>query len=262
MHPILFQYGPITIRWYGFFAAVGFLFAYLIFRKRGQKIGLNDKDISNVMFLLFLTGILGARLYYVIWNWKKEFAANPMEAIFINHGGLVFFGGFIAAFLSLYFWARWKKIPLAPLADALAIPLAVGHAFGRLGCFMNGCCYGKLCDASWAIRPSTPMEVAGLPLHPTQLYEFFGILFIVVALLGVEKIPRYAGQVAGTYCLLYSVLRFIVEFYRGDVPHHFWGGLTLAQIACIGIFITAWLLSARQSYLAAQTRRRALKGIS
>src|SRR5438874_1558810 len=101
MHPILFKHGFLEIRWYGFFAAVGFLFAYWVFRKRAPKIGLNDQDISNVMFLMFITGILGARIYYVIWNWKDEYAHHLSEIVMINHGGLVFFGGFLTAFASL-----------------------------------------------------------------------------------------------------------------------------------------------------------------
>lgn len=254
--------GPITLRWYGFFAALGFLCAYFVFRKRAARIGLSDQDVSNVMFLMFITGILGARLYYVILNWKEEYANHLSEIVMINHGGLVFFGGFIMAFAALYLWARMKKVPLAPLADALAIPLAIGHAFGRLGCFMNGCCYGKDCTLPWAVQLSFPPEIAGRPIHPTQLYEFFGIWFIVLGLIGIEKIPRYKGQVAGTYCLLYSVLRFIVEFYRGDVPHNIMGRFTLAQVVCIFVFIAAWLVSARLSFKAAQARRRTAKGLS
>jgi phosphatidylglycerol:prolipoprotein diacylglycerol transferase len=151
------------------------------------------------------------------------------------------------------------EINFAPLVDALAIPLAVGHAFGRLGCFMNGCCYGLECTLPWGIRPDSPPEVAGRLLYPTQLYEFFGLLLIAAGLFGIEKIPRYNGQVAGTYCLLYSVLRFIVEFYRGDVPHNVFGRFTLAQVVCVFVFIAAWLISARQSYKAALLRRKAMK---
>jgi phosphatidylglycerol---prolipoprotein diacylglyceryl transferase len=255
MHPIFLELGPITIRWYGLMAAIGFLAAYWFFKSRAARLGMSSSEASNLLILLFISGIAGARIYYVIWNWE-QFAGNPVEIFLINRGGLVFYGGFILAIVALVVWARVRKQKLADLFDALAIPLAVGHGFGRLGCFMNGCCYGRETSLGWAIHPNAPPEVAGLPLHPTQLYEAFGIFYIAFCLTYIEKFRRYPGSVAGTYLILYALLRFIVEFFRGDVPHDVLGRFTLAQTVCMGLFIVAWLLSARQSYRAAIERRR------
>lgn len=254
MHPILFQWGPITIRWYGLLVAVGFWVAYKLFQKRAPRIGLDEKDASNLILLLFISGILGARLYYVVWNWENYFASNLSEIIMIQRGGLVFFGGFLMACLTLVFWARWKKYSFATLTDALSLPLAAGHSFGRLGCFMNGCCYGYECHYPWAIRFNAPPEIAGIPVHPTQLYEWAGLLDICIVLIIIERIARYPGQVALSYCILYSILRFSVEFFRGDVSHAVLGRFTLAQVVCMGIFLVAWVLSSRLAYRAAKAR--------
>jgi len=256
VHPILIKLGPLTLHWYGLLIALGFLAAYGLFQKRAARLGLDEKEASNLMLLLFLSGILGARLYYVIWRWNDLFASCPMEAFMIHHGGLVFHGGFLAACAVLVFWARWKKRSLAALTDALSPPLAAGQALGRLGCFMNGCCHGTECHYPWAVRLNSPPEIAGMPVHPTQLYEFAGLLNILVALIVIEKIARYPGQVALSYCILYAILRFVVDFFRGDVPHNLLGHFTLAQGVAVIIFLAAWLLSARLSYGAIRARLR------
>jgi phosphatidylglycerol---prolipoprotein diacylglyceryl transferase len=257
VHPILFEYGGITLRWYGFFAAIGFLAAYLLLKKRAERIPLKENEAANLMFLLFISGILGARLFYVVWHWKDQgFSQRPIEVFFIHKGGLVFFGGFLMACLALAIWCKVKQLSLAKVADTLAPSLALGHAFGRLGCFMNGCCYGMECKRFWAIQPNAPPEVAGLLLHPTQLYEFAGLLYLAFILIVIERMARYPGQVALSYCMLYALLRFFVEFFRGDVPHTYLGKLTLAQIVCIILFFAAWFTSSRIAYLTAVKRRK------
>ena len=254
MHPILIEVGPLTLRWYGLMIALGFLAGYHWFRKRASHLGLSDKETSNLLFLLFISGILGARTYYVIWNWNTFFSTHPREIFMIHHGGLVFFGGFLTACVVFILWTRWKKYPLALLADTLSPSLALGHAIGRLGCFMNGCCYGRECGYPWAVRLNSPPEIAGIAVHPTQLYESIGLFYIFIALVMIQKIARYPGQVAFSYCMLYSLLRFGVEFFRGDVPHQILGHFTLAQVISMGIFFFAWVLSARMSYRAFKTR--------
>ncbi len=238
--------------------ALGFLAAYALFRKRAARLGLNEGDASNLVVLLFGCGILGARIYYVIWNWHEQFARAPVEIVMIQHGGLVSFGGILGACTALVVWARVKRQSLASLADALAAPFTLGHAFGRIGCFMNGCCYGLPCDLPWAVQQNSPPEIAGIPVHPTQIYEFIGLLDIFVALLVIERIRRYPGQVAWAYCILYSILRFVVEFFRGDVAHDILGRFTLAQVACAIMLIVAWIGSARMAWRAARGKRAAV----
>ncbi|MBI4024728.1 MAG: prolipoprotein diacylglyceryl transferase [Verrucomicrobia bacterium] len=256
MHPILVQLGPLTLRWYGLLIAVGFLAAFWLFRARAARIGLDEREASNLLLLLLGSGFFGARVYHIVWKWNEEYAFRPAEIFRVPVSGLVFFGGLIAASVALILWARWKNRPIAPVADALALPLAAAHAFGRLGCFMNGCCHGSSCDYPWAVRLASPEFIAGVPVHPTQLYESIGLVDIIFALWVIEKIGRYPGQVAWSYCILYAVLRFVVEFYRGDVPHHVLGRFTLAQVVCATLFLIAWMFSSRLAYLAAKTRAK------
>ena len=259
MHPILVELGPLTLRWYGVCVALGFVLAFMMFRRRAARFGIPDDDAGSLVLLLFVAGLLGARAWYVARYWREEFAGNLREIVMIQHGGLVFFGGFVAALVALWVWGRAKRRSIAVLADALAPCLALGHAFGRLGCFMNGCCHGRPSDVFWAIAPNSPDRVAGIPLHPTQLYEAVGLLDIMVALLFMERTQRYRGQLAWSYMLLYAILRFVVEFFRGDVPRDVLGRFTGAQAACAALFLVAWLASARASYLAARARRAAAR---
>ncbi len=259
MHPIIHDFGFFVLRWYGVLIAIGLMAAYHLFKKRALRLGLSEPQASNLLFLLFFSGVAGARVYFVIWNWNSFFADNLREIVMIQHGGLVFFGGFLAACATLVIWTKYQKKPLAQVADALSPSLALGQAFGRLGCFMNGCCYGKPCDYFWAVRPEAPPEVAGMPIHPTQIYEFVGLLDIVLTLIVIERIARYPGQVAWSYCILYSMLRFFVEFWRGDVPHDILRHFTLAQVVSALIFVVAWLAMARAARRAAKARIASLR---
>ncbi len=259
VHPILIQLGPLTLRTYGLLIAIGFLAACWLFRKRANRLGMDDAAATNLMILLLLSGIAGARVYYVAWHWNDIFARDPIAILKIYEGGIVFYGGFLASCAVLYGWSRWKGIPFISLADAAVPSLVLAHAFGRLGCFMGGCCYGSPCDHFWAVRLHAPPEIAGMAIHPTQLYEVAGLLNILATLLVIERISRYPGQVFFSYCILYSLMRFIVEFFRGDVPHNMWGHLTLAQVVCIALFIFAWLASARLSYLAGKARAKRIR---
>jgi len=256
MFPVFLKLGPLTIWWYAIWIVVGLLAAYRLFRKRAERLGLSPQEAFNLILLLFWCGVLGARVYYVVLYWKEEFAGRWLEILLINHGGLVYFGGLASAVLTLILWARVKGKSLAALADALAGPLALAHAFGRLGCFMGGCCYGTKCDHFWAVQLQVPPAVAGIPVHPVQLYESFGLFYLVVALMVVEGMARFPGHVALTYGLLYSILRFIVEFFRGDVPHDVLGRFTVAQTLCAVLFFTCWLSSARMGYRASMAKKR------
>jgi len=256
MHPIFISLGPVTIRWYGVFIALGFLAAHWLFQKHGRRIELDSATRSNLILLIFLSGILGARVYYVLLHWQ-EYKTESIEIFRIDHGGLVFFGGFLAACITLWVWAHWKKQAVAPLLDALAAPLALGHALGRMGCFMNGCCHGKPCDYFWAVRLNSPPEIAGTSVHPVQLYEFFGLLDICLALLFLEKLRRYPGYVFLSYVVLYAVLRFTVEFFRGDVPRVLMERFTLAQGISAGLLLIAWIAMARLTGQFIRSRKQA-----
>jgi phosphatidylglycerol:prolipoprotein diacylglycerol transferase len=257
VHPICITLGPLEIRWYGVCIALGLLLGHRLFQKRAPRLGLDATEASNFIILLFLSGILGARFYYVILNWQAEFSSKPFDEVFrIDKGGQVFYGGFLGALLFLFWWCRWKKRSFADLADALVPPLAMGQALGRVGCFMNGCCFGSPCDHFWAVPP--PAGVVGSWVHPVQLYEVIGLLDIFVALLVIEKLKRFPGYTACSYVILYSILRFVVEFFRGDISRPLPGHLTIAQGLSIAMLICAWILTVKLARRQWAGRREAI----
>lgn len=174
----------------------------------------------------------------------------------IRHGGLVFYGGFIAAALTGVFYARWKKLPLVNLADTLAPSIALGHFFGRIGCFLNGCCHGAPCALPWAVRFPAEHATGGQPVHPTQLYEAFLNLALFAGLAWLHRRKRFHGQVFGVYLTGYAVLRAAVEFFRGDYGAQRFGPFTPGQAVSVGILIVG-LVFLRLTRRAAPPARKA-----
>ncbi len=200
---------------------------------------------------LMLGVIIGARSLHVISYWNEQYAGKPWTEIFmIQHGGLVFYGGFIGASLATILYTRFKKIPLWKFADVLAPSIALGHGFGRIGCLMTGCCFGKECSAPWAIRfpvghETHPVGSLALPVHPTQIYESllnFGLYFLLAYLYRRKK---FDGQIFGTYLLSYAVVRSFVEHFRADYSpseYFFHGLVSPGQFVSIGIFVAGLIL--------------------
>ena len=144
MYPTIFKIGDFAIHSYGLMMALGFLCAWHIAAKLQKKSGTIKIDLSNLLFLLMVAGVLGSRVYYVIQFWHEQFAGNLLEIIRIDHGGLVFYGGLICSIATCILYCIVRKVPLVPLGDLLLCVVPLGHAFGRIGCFLNGCCYGEL----------------------------------------------------------------------------------------------------------------------
>jgi phosphatidylglycerol:prolipoprotein diacylglycerol transferase len=247
MDKIALKVGSITIYWYGILVAAGFLAAIWTAARRGKKIGVDPAIIYDHGPWLLLGSIVGARILHVISYWEKEFAGKPIWEIFmVQNGGLVFYGGFIGACLTTIIYSRVKKIPLWRLADVLTPSISLGHAFGRVGCFMTGCCYGKTCALPWAVRYPASHETRGEPVHPTQLYEAglnLGLYFFLAWLFGRRK---FDGQVFAAYLICYAGLRSIVEVYRSDyAPSElFFGTLTPAHMISAGLIVAGVVLFA------------------
>jgi phosphatidylglycerol:prolipoprotein diacylglycerol transferase len=213
MHPILFQLGPLTLRSYGLMMALGFLFGIILTLFFTRKEGRQDEMVLDLCLWIMLGAIVGARLLYVIVM-PESYLKNPMEIFEVWEGGLVYYGGLIGASLTAYFWMRRHQVPVWELADCLAPGLALGQMFGRLGCFLNGCCYGQVSPEHGLIFPAVG---DGLPHLPTQLYEAAFVLALAIFLSWFRKHRAYAGQVFWIYVALYAVGRFVLEIYRGDV---------------------------------------------
>jgi phosphatidylglycerol:prolipoprotein diacylglycerol transferase len=251
VHPIAFSLGSLTIRWYGVMMAVAFMAGLWTAMRRARRTGVSSDTITDVTLWLMAGSIIGARLVYVTTYWKQEFAGQPFKEVFmVQHGGLVFYGGLIGAFVASAIYLRWKKLPLWKIADILAPSIALGSVFGRIGCLLNGCCYGRACTLPWAITFTNPQahELSGTPLdvpvHPTEIYDALlnFILYLVLAWLFRRK--KFDGQIFALYLAGYAICRFIVEFFRGDYPpDHIHAGLfTSAQLLCGPILLAGLTL--------------------
>lgn len=248
MHSIAFKIGSLAIHWYGILVALGFLAGLWTAGARAKLAGIATEQIYDLGPWLIVGGIVGARILYVISYWQEYFAAHPFPEIFmIQHGGLVFYGGLIGATASAMFFLRWKKLPIWRMADILAPSVALGNAFGRIGCLMNGCCYGRECDLPWAITfPTSTASTGapvGIPLHPTQIYDSLLNLGLYFFLAWLFRRRRFDGQVFGVFLIGYAVLRSFVEYFRGDYPvHYLWGVATPAQLISLAVITGGALL--------------------
>lgn len=249
MHPILFTLFGFPVRAYGVMAALGFLAGvgtWLWLGRRGK--GFPPETATDLGVWLMLAGILGARIAYVAANWD-HYRAAPEEIVRIDQGGLIFYGGLILASLALVVFARRRRIPLWEMADYAIPGLAVGHALGRIGCFLNGCCYGRAATAhpAWGVvypSCSEPGQVfAGVPLYPVQLLEAAGLLAIWAVLVWAYPRHKRAGGVFALYLLLYPPLRFALEYLRGD-PRQGVCHVDAAQWISVGLWICGWALMA------------------
>lgn len=250
MHPIAFHLGPLAVHWYGVMMALAFLAGLWTASRRGLRDGLAPEKVLDLGPWLIIGGILGARTLYVITFWREQFAGKPISEIFmVQHGGLVFYGGLIGSSLAYILYARLKKLPLWKGADVLAPSIALGYFFGRIGCLMNGCCYGRPCDLPWAIHFPPPNEYYPNGVHPTEIYESLLNLGLYAGLAWLYRHKKFDGQVFSTYLVCYALLRSFVEMFRGDYPQYqrYLGGwLTPAHLVSIGILVAGlvllWLL--------------------
>jgi phosphatidylglycerol:prolipoprotein diacylglycerol transferase len=251
MHPILFQLGPLTLRTYGALIAIAFLAALRVSKWAVRLRGIPEKFLMDLSIILVFSGIFGARLFYVLLN-GSYYLANPWESLKVWEGGLVFYGGFLAAAPAGYVYARRHKISVSSLADCLAPALALGQAIGRWGCFFAGCCYGRPTALPWAVRFTDPASLAPLDvdLHPVQIYEALGNLAIAFILWRqlTKKPEAPQGQVFWLYVLLYGLLRFGMELLRGDDRGPIWADLYPSQlIAIVAVLLSASILIAQMA---------------
>ena len=230
LNPELISLGPLHIRWYGVMAVAGVISAYYLMLHRSKRYGYNSDNISDITFWSMIAAIVGARLLYVIRFWDEQFAGNPLDAFKIYEGGLVFLGGFALSVFFLFFYCRAKKWDIGNLADLIAPALPLGHAFGRIGCLLNGCCFGFKYEGFCSIR----YEYPPFGTFPLQFFSaIFNAVFATV-LLWLEKKGYFNRRRFLIYILGYSVGRFILEFGRGDYPEsQLCHGLTPAQVTCL-----------------------------
>ena len=264
MHDILFRIGDrFAIHSYGVMAMIGFLAALFVARWRARRAGLVPDEVTDLCVWALLAGIAGSRIAYILLPGNRSYFFDTSRAdwSFWNYfkiwqGGLVFYGGFIGAMVVTLLLLRAKKLKMLPVLDVLAPSLALGQAFGRIGCYLHGCCYGVPVHAGawygcvfprdslpYLSDPQAPLYIPpGTPLWPTQLVSSFDLFCIFIILSLFFRHQRRSGEVLALYLILVSVERFTVEFFRGDT--HLPGQMSQAQWISIGIFIVGAALMA------------------
>ncbi|MCG2721148.1 MAG: prolipoprotein diacylglyceryl transferase [Thermodesulfovibrionales bacterium] len=240
MYPKLIAIGPLTIHTYGFLIAIGFLIGLWLAVRQATKEGIFPTKIIDLGFYILLAAIIGSRLFFVVIN-LDHYLRNPLDIFKIWEGGLVFYGGVLLAIPTAIWYVRKNNLALWQTADIFAPSVAIGHVFGRLGCFAAGCCYGKTAQTlPWGVIFTDPdcLAPTDVLLHPTQLYESAGELIIFIILIVLRRYKSFNGQLFMTYLLLYSVLRFVVEFFRGDIARGFLiADISVSQSISAGMFL-------------------------
>jgi phosphatidylglycerol:prolipoprotein diacylglycerol transferase len=243
VHPIAFQLGSFSVHSYGVLMALAFLAGLWTASRRAWRDGITPEKILDIGPWLIVGAIAGARLFYVATYWdtlmdSPLFPQAPWTEIFmVQRGGLVYYGGLIGAALACLLFARIKQLPLWKLADILAPSIALGYVFGRIGCLLNGCCYGRVCNLPWAIHFPPGHETYPNGVHPTEVYDSLLNLLLYAGLAWLYRRKTFDGQVFAVYLLCYALTRSFVEMFRGDYTSaHLHDGLTPAHLISIGIF--------------------------
>ena len=216
MHPILFKTGEINIYSYGVMLATAFFMAVFLARRSAKEAHISPDIITDLGLVLLFSGIAGARLLYVILN-IQDYIRNPFEILLLSHGGLAFYGGAVAASIAGIVYVKLKGLSVYKLGDLIAPYAALGQAIGRIGCFLNGCCFGK----------------SG---HPVQIYSSLTLIFIYGLLRLLQRLKVKPGLVLVSYGALYGVKRFFMEFLRDDNIIILFG-LTFSQFISVIVFI-------------------------
>jgi phosphatidylglycerol---prolipoprotein diacylglyceryl transferase len=273
--------GPVAIpvHGYGVLIAAGFVAAVHVAQREARRRGQDPERLGDLAFFLLLAALVGSRLYFIGVNWRDYTGEHAWLAFHGLHiprvlalweGGLVFYGGFIAAALTAAWYMRRHRMPFLAHADTLIPGVALGHFFGRLGCFAAGCCWGapshahlpwltrfppvSLAYQTFAARPNAAeLIVAGggstVPVHPTQLYEAFGELALFALLvLALRPRKRFDGQLLASWLMAYAVLRTVVELFRGDVERGLVAGISVGLWTSVVIFavgVGVWVLGRR-----------------
>jgi phosphatidylglycerol:prolipoprotein diacylglycerol transferase len=275
---------PLPIHTYGLMIATGFLAAIYLAQTEARRQGQDAERLGDLAFWVLVSSLIGSRVFFIIVNWKDYFLPNTWlvkskllasfglsqipRVLAITEGGLVFYGGFIFAALTSYFYMRRHKMDFWRHADTAIPGVAIGHFFGRLGCFAAGCCWGDVAhrDLPWLAkfppeslayqtfseRPNaaellTPDKLTTVAVHPTQLYESFGELLLFFALVYlIRPNKKFHGQALASWLMMYAILRTTVELFRGDLERGVYLGLGFGQWVSIAIFTTGvavWLVN-------------------
>lgn len=246
MYPVLLKLGHFELRSYGVVVALSFLLALWLSTREAKRKGLDPALVQDFAFYAFIGGLVGARLYFVLFSEPAYYLQKPWEILAIWRGGIGIIGALLGGGLAALWYCRRKDLPFWRFADTLAPGAILGQAVGIFACLLNGDSYGKASDVPWAITYTDPRAMAPLnvPLHPVELYEMAAYFLVFILVWATRKRYRTDGFVLLTYLAGYGVARFTVEFFRGNPAIFAWGipaaqvfGVALIALAVAGFYL-------------------------
>lgn len=233
MNRIAFSIFGLDIMWYGVLMALAMILCVFIALKEGKRVNISEDDLLNLAIIAIPSGLLGARFYYVIFNWNW-YSNNLSEILNFRGGGMAIHGALIGGVLAGYIYTKIKKINFFKMADTVMIGIPLGQAIGRWGNYINGEAHGGPTNLPWGII------VDGIKVHPTFLYESIWDIGIFIFLWYFRKKKKYEGQLAIMYLILYSIGRFFIEGLRTDSLMI--GPLKMAQVISLVVIIVCIIL--------------------
>lgn len=246
MYPVLIQLGTFQIRSYGIIVALSFFLGLWLSAREAQRKGIDPGLVQDFALYALLGGIIGARLYYVLFSNPAYFLQNPWQILAVWHGGIGIIGALIGGLATALWYCRRKKLPFWKFADTLAPGVILAQAAGVFACLLNGDSYGKPADLAWAITYTDPRSLAPLniPRHPVEIYELAAYLLVFFLVWQTRRKYNTAGLVFLTYLAGYGAARFAVEFFRGNPAIFAWGipaaqvfGAALLLLAVAGFYV-------------------------
>lgn len=250
MYPVLFQLGSITVYSYGLMIALGAIAGVAYMAIQGKKeVGLTFDQANTLFLFIFIAAFLGGKFFLIFEN-PSLYLGNPRKLL--TGRGFVFYGSFLFAVPVMFYYFKKHKIPVYPMLDVMAITTCLVHIFGRLGCFMAGCCYGTVTTSKLGVVFTSEACQANplhTPLHPTQLYEAGLIFLIMIFLLYLRSRRKFYGQLFLIYLLLYAAGRYVLEWFRGDLKRGYIieNYLSHSQFIALLVFIVVLFVYAQWS---------------
>ncbi len=260
MQPVLFQLGPLTVRYYGLMYVLALLMAIVLLRYDAKRYNLSSERMVDLAFYTFVAGIIGGRLYYVILRWDY-YGANLWKVFAIWEGGMAIHGGLIGGLIGIFWFARLIGVPFLQLADMVAPTVSLGHAFGRFGNFMNGDAHGYPLRSPWlpewlrhfpdwmgvTFPLSSPAgkQFPDQALHPVMLYELVLNLVGFGLLWGTRKRMTRPGQLLGLYLIYYAAVRSFTSLFRAD--DLYLGPFRMPHVISMAMALVGLLLLLRRS---------------
>lgn len=270
MHPVLFQFdvpaflqsflpATITIYSYGFLIACGALSGFMYTAVQAKRqFAVPFEKVQSLVLLIILAAVVGGK-FFMIFEDPSGYLSNPARLLSDFNNGFVFYGSLLFAIPTMLLFFRRHKLPTLAMLDIMAVTTCIVHAFGRLGCFMAGCCYGKPHDGFLSVTFADPLSAANplqTPLYPTQLYSSSAILAIMVVLLFIKRRKTFDGQLFMLYLMLYAIARSVLEIYRGDIARGFIieGIMSNSQFISLLVFFASLIVYVRLWVRARQAR--------